>query len=86
MADVAQRPTFPQQELETLRQQRLVTLRNARGDPDAIAALAFARGSLRSVAPQRRGADRDAGQHPGVDGQRISQAFHAAAYRPATAP
>ena len=43
MADVAQRPTFPKQELETLRQQRLDTLLNARDDPDAIAALAFAR-------------------------------------------
>src|SRR4029453_15595839 len=41
MADAAQRPTFPAQALETLRQQRVITLRNARSDPDAIAALAF---------------------------------------------
>jgi zinc protease len=52
MADAAQRPTFPTQELELLRQQRLVTLRNARGDPDAIAALAFARGSYGPSAPR----------------------------------
>jgi len=43
MADAAQRPTFPKPELETLRQQRLATLRNARGNPDAIGSLAFAR-------------------------------------------
>ena len=35
---------FRRQELERLRRQRLVMLRNARDDPDAIAALAFARG------------------------------------------
>jgi len=54
MADAAQRPTFPPQELETLRQQRLATLRNARENPDAVAALAFARsgyGTHRSSAP-----------------------------------
>lgn len=43
MADVALRPTFPQHELERLRQQRLTNLLQAKDDPATIAALAFAR-------------------------------------------
>lgn len=43
MADVALRPTFPQEELERLRQQRLTALLQARDDPAAIAPQAFAR-------------------------------------------
>jgi predicted Zn-dependent peptidase len=43
LADVALRPTFPQEELERLRQQRLTALLQARDDPATIAAQAFAR-------------------------------------------
>ena len=43
MADVALRPTFPKEELERLRQRRLTALLQARDDPEAICALAFAR-------------------------------------------
>ena len=43
MADVAQRPTFAQGDLERLRQQRLTSIVQARDDPNTIAALAFAR-------------------------------------------
>jgi predicted Zn-dependent peptidase len=43
MADVALRPTFPRDELERLRRQRLTGLIQARDDPSTIAALAFAR-------------------------------------------
>ena len=43
MADVALRPTFPKDELERLRQQRLTGLLQARDDAPTIAALAFAR-------------------------------------------
>ena len=43
MADVALRPTFPPQELERLRQQRLVSLLQARDDAASIAGLAFSR-------------------------------------------
>ena len=43
MADVALRPTFPRDELERLRQQRLTALLQARDDPATIAALAFSR-------------------------------------------
>ncbi|MEO8257639.1 MAG: pitrilysin family protein [Acidobacteriota bacterium] len=43
MADVALRPTFPQEELERVRQQRLTALLQARDDPATINAQAFAR-------------------------------------------
>ena len=43
MADVALRPTFPHDELERLRQQRLTALLQARDDPPTIAAAAFPR-------------------------------------------
>jgi len=43
MADVAQRPTFPKDELDRLRQQRLTTILQAHDDPNTIASLAFSR-------------------------------------------
>ena len=43
MADVALRPTFPKEELERQRQQRLTSLLQGRDDPATIAAVAFAR-------------------------------------------
>src|SRR3954468_7636568 len=43
MAGVALRPTFPREDLERLRQERLTNLIQARDDPPTIAALAFSR-------------------------------------------
>ena len=43
MADVALRPTFPQAELDRLRQERLTTLLQARDDAAQVAPLAFSR-------------------------------------------
>jgi predicted Zn-dependent peptidase len=43
MADVALRPTFPQADLDRLRQQLLTSLLQARDDADSIADMAFAR-------------------------------------------
>ncbi len=43
MADVAMRPTFPKDELERQRAERLTGLIQARDEPETIAALAFAR-------------------------------------------
>lgn len=43
MADVALRPTFPAQDLERLRQERLTALLQARDNPATLAPLAFAR-------------------------------------------
>jgi zinc protease len=82
MADVSQRPTFPKQELERLRQQRLGMLLSSRGDPDTIAALAFARGiygpSHRNAAAQIGTADSIKALTP-----EDLKAFHKSAYRPA---
>jgi zinc protease len=43
MADVALRPTFPAEELNRVRQERLTALLQAKDDPAAVAPLAFAR-------------------------------------------
>lgn len=43
MADVALRPTFPIDEIDRLRQQRLTSLLQARDDPSTIAAATFSR-------------------------------------------
>jgi predicted Zn-dependent peptidase len=43
MADVALRPTFPKDELERQRQQRLTNLLQSRDEPSTIASLAFSR-------------------------------------------
>ena len=43
MADVALRPSFPQQDLERLRQERLTSLLQAQDDPASIAAILFGR-------------------------------------------
>ena len=43
MADVALRPTFPQPDLDRIRQERLTSLVQAEDDPQTIVALAFAR-------------------------------------------
>ena len=43
MADVALRPTFPEAELERLRQERLTDLLQARDDAASVAPMAFAR-------------------------------------------
>jgi zinc protease len=43
MADVALRPTFPKEELERLRTERLTGLLQARDDPPTIAAMSFSR-------------------------------------------
>ncbi len=43
MADVALRPTFPEAELNRLRQERITSLIQARDEPESISPLAFAR-------------------------------------------
>lgn len=43
MADVALRPTFPQQDLDRIREERLTALLQAEDDPQTIASLAFSR-------------------------------------------
>jgi predicted Zn-dependent peptidase len=43
MADVALRPTFPEKELDRIRQERITSLLQARDDPASVAPMAFAR-------------------------------------------
>ena len=63
MADVALRPTFPEAELERLRQERLTELLQARDDAAAVASMAFAR--LLFGPSHRYGTG--VGRHPGDD-------------------
>jgi len=81
MADVSQRPTFPAQALDRVRQQRLVMLLSTRDDPDAIAALAFARGIY---GPSHRNAAAQIGAAESIKALTTEdlKAFHRSAYRP----
>jgi len=81
MADVSQRPTFAQEEFERLRQRRLGALRNARGDPDSVAALAFARDIF---GPADRKAAAQIGTPESIKALTAADlaSFHQAAYRP----
>jgi predicted Zn-dependent peptidase len=82
MADMAMRPTFPAPALDRARRQRLGMLRGVRDDPDAIAALALARGLYGS-------ADRNAAPQIGAASSLAATTvedvarFHKSAYRPA---
>src|SRR5262245_15778772 len=82
MADVSQRPTFPTEELDRLRRRRVATILNARDDPDAIAALAFARGVF---GPSHRNAAGPVGTREGLEASTPDdlKRFHGSAYRPA---
>jgi zinc protease len=82
MADAAQRPTFPAPELERARRQRLGMLRGVRDDPDAVAALTFARGLY---GPADRNAAPLVGSAASLEAITVEDvvAFHKAAYRPA---
>lgn len=81
-ADAAQRPTFPAPELARARQQRLGMLRGVRDDPDAVAALTFARGLY---GPTDRNAAPLIGSAANIEAITVEDvvAFHKATYRPA---
>ena len=84
MADVALRPSFPDMELERLRQERLTTLLQARDDPSSIAAMAFARavfGPAHRYGTGAMGAEANMRSLSSSD----LRAFHAAWYQPANA-
>lgn len=82
MADVALRPTFPEKELERLRQERLTSILQARDDPQAIASFAFPR--IVFGAPHRYGTPAG-GTAASVKAMTVAdlRAFYAARYRPA---
>jgi zinc protease len=84
MADVALRPTFPDAELERVRQERLTDLLQARDDAATVAPMAFAR---QLFGPSHRYGTGAMGTATTIKGLTISdlKSFHAVAYQPANA-
>jgi predicted Zn-dependent peptidase len=84
MADVALRPTFPQAELDRLRQERLTALLQARDDPAQVAPVAFARTVF---GPSHRYGIGAAGTEATLKGFTVAdlRGFHTARYRPENA-
>jgi zinc protease len=84
MADVVFRPTFPADELERLRQERLTGLLQARDDAAAVATPAFARVVFGS---EHRYGTSAIGTTATLTAFTVAQlqAFHAAMYRPSNA-
>ena len=84
LADVTLRPTFPDMELERLRQERLTALLQARDDPASIAPMAFARsvfGAMHRYGTGAVGTEATLKEFSTGD----LAAFHAAYYQPANA-
>ena len=84
MADVALRPTFPQAELDRLRQERITALLQAKDDPDSIAPMAFARllyGTTHRYGTDATGTERTLKAFTLAD----LKAFHATAFQPGNA-
>ncbi len=81
MADVALRPTFPKDELDRQRQQRLTNLIQAKDDPATIAALAFSR---TLYGPTHRYGTATMGTMDAIKTFTVDdlRAFYAATYRP----
>jgi len=84
MADVAFEPTFPEDELERLREERLTALLQARDDPAAVAGPAFSRVVF---GPEHRYGTGAAGTTATLTAFTPAQLreFHAAMYRPSNA-
>jgi zinc protease len=84
MADVALKPTFPADELERLREERLTTLLQARDDPAAVAAAAFPRVVFGGVHRYGTGAAGTTATLGAFAPPQLT-AFHAQRYRPSNA-
>ena len=84
MADVALRPTFPQSELDRLRQERLTALIQARDDPASLVAPAFARAVFGNT---HRYGTAAVGTTNTLKGFTVAdlRAYHAARYQPGNA-
>jgi predicted Zn-dependent peptidase len=84
LADVALRPTFPQAELDRVRQERLTERLQARDDAESVAPLAFARAVF---GPTHRYGTATAGTETTLKAFTVEhlKAFHAARYQPAAA-
>jgi predicted Zn-dependent peptidase len=81
MADVALRPTFPAEELERLRQERLTALIQMRDDPAGVASPAFARVVYGAAHRYGTNAIGTTATLQAVTAEQL-RAFHAASYRP----
>lgn len=84
MADVALHPTFPAQDLDRLRQERLTALLQARDDPQAIAPRAFQRivfGAMHRYGTSATGTEGTLKSFTPMD----LRAFHDAFYQPSNA-
>ena len=81
MADVALRPTFPANELERLRKERLTTLLQARDNPGALIQMAFPR---IVYGPTHRYGTTANGLPPAIESMNVAdvQSFYRAHYRP----
>jgi zinc protease len=82
MADVALRPTFPEKDLERLRQERLTSLLQARADPASIASMAFSRALFGVSHRYGTGSIGTPESLKGLSADDL-RAFHAAHYTPA---
>jgi predicted Zn-dependent peptidase len=84
MADVALRPTFPEEELNRLRQERITALIQARDEPESIAPMAFSRLLYGTTHRYGTGA---AGTQATLKAMTTAdlKAFHAAHYQPSNA-
>jgi predicted Zn-dependent peptidase len=84
MADVALRPTFPDEELTRVRQERLTSLLEAKDDPASISPMAFARlayGTAHRYGTPAMGTETTLKAFTTQD----LRTFHAAKYQPANA-
>jgi len=84
MADVALRPTFPAEELNRVRQERLTSLLQAKDDPASVAPLAFARTVF---GPSHRYGTAAMGSESTLKAFTVAdlKSFHSAMYQPANA-
>jgi predicted Zn-dependent peptidase len=84
MADVVLRPTFPEAELNRLRQERLTALLQAKDDPASVAPMAFARIVFGATHRYGTGA---AGTEATLKGFTVSdlKSFHSSMYQPGNA-
>jgi len=84
MADVVERPTFPEAELKRLRDERLATLLEIQDDPEQLIQVAFPR---EVFGPQHRYGTALLGTAASLQGITAAdmKAFHAAQFRPSNA-
>jgi len=81
LADLVRRPTFPQDEVDRLRDERLAALTQRRATPAALADEVAVRSIFAPGTPFSRLLGGVAGTVAGLDRERVA-AFHAARYRP----